>query len=456
MCSTGKGSTSREEEAPGLWHTVNRGIAFLVGFALTLNFAVFWAGPIAGMGGLWKLGLRPLLMPFYRLMDESTLLRKFAEDYVYARKEYSDYFAISVLLIVNCFFTIGGIFYYQHHHGELPWKLIAAYYCSWVGVGGRIMGAAYTLAHREGHVFTGIYKKWLQPYVGNVFENGLGCFFGNVPTNFSTSHVYIHHRLDGGLGDSFYMWDLDRTSFVDFMVYQQRIFLHMIGYSSLKFFRANGQNKWVNKLQRGVYTYVGVGAAVWLITKSSSFVFWIYIQPLFCMTYFLALINVGFHGFIEYDDKGEAITWVNSTTIIDGADDYFGEDDHMAHHYAPQVFHRDLPEHQANNLAEYKKHRASVFRNLSIAELSIFLIFGMFDKLADHYVDYNEDMSREEIIDMLRTRATRKEISNAEYNRYLHNPTEEARKGLRVADPKSLSGQPYLTMRKQKSKGKKE
>jgi hypothetical protein len=79
----------------------------------------------------------------------------------------------------------------------------------------------------------------------------------------------------------------------------------------------------------------------------------------------------------------------------------------------------------------YTKHKASVFRGLSIAELSVFLIFGMMDKLVDHYVDYSGEMTREEIKSMLTVRATRREMSFEDYNDYLSNPTEAARDALR-------------------------
>ena len=41
----------------------------------------------------------------------------------------------------------------------------------------------------------------------------------------------------------------------------------------------------------------GVGAAL-------LFVFLVYLQPLFAMSTFLAIINVGQHGFLEFDDEG--------------------------------------------------------------------------------------------------------------------------------------------------------
>ena len=229
-------------------------------------------------------------------------------------------------------------------------------------------------------------------------------FFGNTPHNFTTSHVFIHHRLDGGPGDTFYEWDLDRTNLSEFMLYIYRISKHMVGYSSLKLFAFHDNQTQYKKLHRGVMTYWMLAAAILAITRSFSFVFWIYLQPLMCMTYFLALLNYGFHGFVEFDEQGRSIACVDSTTIIEGDDDCFGEDDHMAHHYNPSVYYKDLAALQASKIADFIKYKASVFRGLSIVELSIFLLLGLWDKLADHYVDYSGVMTRDEIKIMLKVR----------------------------------------------------
>jgi hypothetical protein len=261
----------------------------------------------------------------------------------------------------------------------------------------------------------------------NFFENWFGQFYGNVPWNFSTSHVRIHHALDGGVGDTFYQWDLNRASVTDFMLYVSRIFLHMIGYSSLSFFKGHNQKEASDKLTRGMTRYAVTGVLVLAVTRSVPFFFWVYLQPLFCMSYFLALLNFGFHGFIEFDADGKSIPCVNATTIIDGDDDYFGEDDHMAHHYNTSVYFRDLPELQKSKVDEFKKYKASVFKEISIVELSIYVLLGVWDRLADHYVDFSGTMSKEEIMHMLKTRAERVETSYAKYQAYLANPTKEAR-----------------------------
>ena len=60
-------------------------------------------------------------------------------------------------------------------------------------------------------------------------------------------------------------------------------------------------------------------------THTVRFMILIWLEPLTCMTYFLAFINFGFHGFLELDASGTHLACVNSTVIMDGEDDYWGE-----------------------------------------------------------------------------------------------------------------------------------
>jgi hypothetical protein len=101
------------------------------------------------MGGLWKAGLKSIFGPIITYLDKNSILRKFAKDYIYSKPEHSDFFLTSLLIIINSTISIGTIFYWQLSTGSLPAWLICAYYCSWVGIGGRTMGGAYALAHKE-------------------------------------------------------------------------------------------------------------------------------------------------------------------------------------------------------------------------------------------------------------------------------------------------------------------
>jgi hypothetical protein len=229
----------------------------------------------------------------------------------------------------------------------------------------------------------------------------------------------------------------------------------MIGYSSIKYFNVNGMKKQADLLQGGVYTYITAAVAVLALTRSPSFFFWIFLQPLMCMTYFLALINIGFHGFLDFDENSNHIKYIDSSTIVDGQDDVFGEDDHMAHHYNTTVYYRDLKEHQATKVPEFKKHHASVFHTISIVELSIFILFGLWDELAKYYVDYTGKMTKEEMIAMFKARATRKETTYEDYQEYLVEPSFENRNKLRLVaqvprNEKKEAGSPGSAERKEK------
>jgi hypothetical protein len=100
-----------------------------------------------------------------------------------------------------------------------------------------------------------------------------------------------------------------------------------------------------------------------------------------------------------------------------------------------------------DHVEEFKKYKASVFRGLSIVELSMFILLKQWKLLADHYVDYSGKMSKvgralppslqqraligplctqDEIAKMLEQRAKKLEISHRDYMRWLSNPRDGA------------------------------
>jgi hypothetical protein len=431
----------------------------MLGFVLTLNFLALWAIPIATQGQAFKLALHHVLRPIYNLVDRNPTIRRFAAEHVYRKPVHVDYFATAVFFTMGAILGLGVLFHVQITTGTLPWWLIALYFFSWVGFGGRGMGAAYTFAHREGHLAGGrMYRPWIREHIGNFFENWGGLFYGGVPYNFSTSHNLLHHRLNAGKGDPFYMWDIDRTSFGDLMLYQWRIFVYMMGWSSLVEFSKQRDVRRMDEayctLRKGVMLYWGAGPAVilsLLLATGSSFgsallfLFFIYFQPLCAMSFFLATLNVGFHGLIEFDDDGKHIECIASSVILDGEDDSFGEDDHMAHHYFGKVEHVDLPAQQASQHGEWARHHAAVFKQLSIIELGIFIHLGQFETLVEkHYVDFAHDLSKEELVALLQERAQRKEMSYEDYEfRYLPNLRATAQELVRRGTCKTAN-QAYI------------
>ena len=129
--------------------SANRILPFLFGFAMSVNFLLIWALPIMGMGGIWKSIVKQFLLPVITRMDQSPSLRNFAKSYIYTKPEHADFFLTSFLVILNSLISLSTVFYWQLSTGSLPLWLIFSYYCSWVGIGGRTMGGAYALAHKE-------------------------------------------------------------------------------------------------------------------------------------------------------------------------------------------------------------------------------------------------------------------------------------------------------------------
>jgi fatty acid desaturase len=395
------------------WTQLTARLRHVVGFMLAIDFLIFWAVPLVGQGALYKQLLLPYVRPLFNYFDESPALRRFAKAFIYEKETHADFFFTQLLFLMNFIPTFCFVVYWQVRYGSLPWWLIAVYYCNWVGLGGRNLGASYAMAHREGHN-TRLYKPWIRNTLGNVFENWLGLFFGGVPNNFSTTHISLHHRLDAAAGDTLYTWDIDRSAWPEFLMYVARGLVHMTGFGALQQFstspRKYDHEHNLPKLQRGVFVYwVLLPAAVQLLVGSPSFYFWIVLQPLVCMTFFLSLINMGFHSFIESDAQGQRIQCVESVAMLGGDDDYWGEDDHMAHHYHTYVYHRDLPAHHRAQRQQWAQQHASVFQGTDIMSLSMFVLLKAWPLLAARFVDYSGKLTREQIEQMLMQRAQRRD-----------------------------------------------
>ena len=135
------------------------------------------------------------------------------------------------------------------------------------------------------------------------------------------------------------------------------------------------------------------------------------------MSCFLSLMNLGWHGFLEFDQAGRHVKHVTSGTILNGPDDSYGEDYHVAHHHFPSIGHDRLTEHAQAERREWGRCHGSVFKNTTILELAVLVILGRFDTLIrNHYVDYSQGtLSQDELADLFERRAQRKEMSYEEY-----------------------------------------
>lgn len=424
-------------------------LRYIFGLGIACNYLVLWLIPMAVQGAVHKQLLVPYVVPIYSWLDQCRPLRAFAESCIYARAKHSDFFVTQLIFIVN--FTGLLLFVlqlarWQMEHGRLSWWSIAVYNFWWVGVGARNIGTAYFMAHKEAHNLA-MYKPWIRGTVGNFFENWVGLLYGGVPNNFTTSHIALHHRLDGGVGDTLYCWDLNRSSWPDFMVYLSRAFLHMTGFGALYQFHTSPRSDScaieIRSLMRGVFVYwVLMPACVLWFVPSISWFFWIVLQPMLCMTFFLALINLGFHAFIESDSEGRRVQCVESITLIGSDDNFFGEDDHMMHHYHPLVYWSDADAHQQRQHELWARHHASVFQGADIFCFSLYVLLKAWPLLATRFIDYSGKLSQREIAALLELRARRRDMEHTVLLPAL--PASKARGyGAEPKTPPEEGGQAY-------------
>lgn len=337
----------------------------LLGAVLLLNFVVVWAPPLVAQGIVYHgTPLGCLCRRAYARADRT--LGPLLGGVLYRRAKDHEYALAAALVFVSVLCNL--CLYLTGTTGELVYLL------AWVGVGGRCMGGAYTLAHAEAH------KPRLYKLPVHVFENYLGVFYGGVPHNFTTSHIHIHHRLDAARGDTMYVWDLPRNSPLAFARYTERVFWHMCGLAPLRYFWKRGMRTQYRLLLRGVLAYWTLVPALLLgVTRSPRAVFFAWLQPLLAMSVFLALVNWAQHGFIEVDARGAHDPAVNATSIVAGRDDYFRENAHWEHHYRAKGDERAGP--------------ATVFRDISIPELAVLMIFDRFETLGA-YTDMSPALMR--------------------------------------------------------------
>lgn len=104
---------------------------FLLGCALSVNFMLFWAVPIAAQGQLWKYLLKPVFQPMYDALDRSSTVRWFAETYVYEKAQHADFFVTLLLVCMTTAASVGSLFWMQWNWGHLPWWSILIHYLAW-------------------------------------------------------------------------------------------------------------------------------------------------------------------------------------------------------------------------------------------------------------------------------------------------------------------------------------
>ncbi|MGB0918009.1 MAG: fatty acid desaturase [Flavobacteriales bacterium] len=256
-----------------------------------------------------------------------------------------------------------------------------------------------TMIHKEGHMPKGVFKKPLSMF-NNFHGHVLSLLYGHVPQGYPMGHMRIHHKHDNAADDVTSTIFYDRSHAARFLIYLFEFALFWTGISVANYHYKKGKMKEFRKMVGGMLVFYGFMAVVMSINFWFGFAY-LLIPHMSCI-FLLAAINYTWHAWTDPSEPKNI--YKNSITVLEGQYNVYNEDYHVEHHKRPQTHWRDYPVNYEKHLEEYKKNRAVIFQDTQAFELFFYILFNDFDKMADKFVDLNEDMSREDIIALLKHR----------------------------------------------------
>jgi fatty acid desaturase len=162
-----------------------------------------------------------------------------------------------------------------------------------------------------------------------------------------------------------------------------------------------GKMKEFGKMALGMVAFYGVIAAVMYINFWFG-VAYLVIPHLSCI-FLLAAINYTWHAWTDPSEPKNI--YKNSITLLEGQYNVYNEDFHVEHHKRPQTHWREYPVSTMRSTLRNTSPTVRLFLSDTQAfEVFFLILFSDFAKMADKFVDLNGDMTREDIIALLKHR----------------------------------------------------
>jgi fatty acid desaturase len=298
-------------------------------------------------------------------------------------------------------------FAWQRHrvHGfELTTMLV--YHHFRIGPRFRFFAHHHVLVHKEGHNWNGIFAgKWR--IMNQLAGMWTGLFYGTIPFHYRTAHNKIHHRWHNDSDDVHTNIDVDRTVFKSYILWLPRFFYYWTGVSPMVLFLKRREYGLAKDLATGMLYYYGIGVALCVVVDwKFALAYWLY--PNMESLSLLGMIAYIWHAFVEPEDPTNQ--YVNSVTILNGGDNIWNEDYHVVHHHYPNVHWSQAVEHYEKQQHKYAEVNATIFQDCEEGMLIYWMFSGLWDEMANHFVDLNGKLSHNEkkelILRRLRFRKT--------------------------------------------------
>jgi len=275
--------------------------------------------------------------------------------------------------------------------------VVFVYHLLRIGPRFRFFAWFHVMIHKEGHDHNGFFNP---PFSFlNHRWNAWYCslFYGVLPNSYAVGHNKIHHRYVNGLNDAHTCYDLDRSDPVSFLIYIPRFVAYWTGISVVSYLIKTKEWVYAARMLSGMLYYVFVLYGAWRVAW--DFTLCILIFPFLESVVFFAAISYLWHCFLDKDDPENE--FINSITIVDGHDNVFNEDYHVAHHHAHTMHWTEYIKHFENNKEEFKLQNATIFRDCEEGLLLYWLFSQQWDVMANHWFDLTGKLTHQQKKDLI-------------------------------------------------------